>query len=203
MYIPEHFSERRLPVLHDFIRANGFGVIVSQVDGVPFATHLPFLIDSSDGSQGTLKAHMARANPQWRAFRTDIQVLVIFSGLHNYISPNWYENEPAIPTWNYTAVHGYGVPRITEDENLAEAIARLIDANESHRDPSWSIDKAPPEVIGNLGKSIVAFDIPIDRLEGKFKLSQNRTAADREKVIANLHESGETLAVDLAKIMAV
>ena len=203
MYIPAHFSERRLPVLHEFIRANSFGVIVCQVDGVPFATHLPFVIDSADGSQGTLKVHMARANPHWRAFQNDTQVLVIFSGPHNYISPNWYENEPAIPTWNYTAVHAYGVPRILENENLSEAVAQLIDANESHRDPPWSIDKAPPEAIRNLAKNIVAFDIPIDRLEGKFKLSQNRTAADREKVIANLHETGETLAVDLAKIMIV
>jgi transcriptional regulator len=126
MYIPAAFAERDLTRLHDFIERHSFGLLVSQVDALPFASHLPFLLDRTAGPHGALVGHMARANPQWR--EADGQtVLAIFSGPHAYISPTWYEAEQVVPTWNYTAVHAYGRVQIIEDESaLLEIVQETI-----------------------------------------------------------------------------
>src|ERR687890_349960 len=108
MYIPEHFREGRIEVLHDFVRRYSFGTLVSQVEGEPFATHIPFLLDGGRGPNGTLRAHVARANPHWRGLRGDTTALVMFQGPHAYVSPSWYATPVAVPTWNYSAVHAYG-----------------------------------------------------------------------------------------------
>ena len=140
MYIPAAFAELDLTKLHDFIEQNSFGLLVSQVDGLPFATHLPFLLERTAGPHGTLVGHMARANPQWQEAGGQT-ALAIFSGPHAYISPTWYEAEQVVPTWNYTAVHAYGRVQIIEDEDaLLEIVQRSVRVYEQAMPQPWSFD---------------------------------------------------------------
>ena len=140
MYIPAAFAETDLTKLHDFIEQNSFGLLVSQVDGLPFATHLPFLLERTAGPHGTLVGHMARANPQWREAGGQT-ALAIFSGPHAYISPTWYEAEQVVPTWNYTAVHAYGRVQIIEDEDaLLDIVQRSVRVYEQAMPRPWSFD---------------------------------------------------------------
>jgi transcriptional regulator len=140
MYIPAAFAETDLAKLDDFIELNSFGLLVSQVEGLPFATHLPFLLERTTGPHGTLLGHMARANPQWREAGGQTG-LAIFSGPHAYISPTWYEAEQVVPTWNYTAVHAYGRLQIVEDEGaLLEIVERSVRVYENAMPRPWSFD---------------------------------------------------------------
>jgi transcriptional regulator len=185
MYIPKHFAEDDPAILRDFIRQNSFGILTSAVDGTPFATHLPFLLEGD-----TLVAHMARANPHWRAFAGGGEVLCVFSGPHAYVSPRWYAAENAVPTWNYAAVHVYGTPEIVVDAEAAHADQKkLADEFEAGADAPWSLDDRDPDYIAGMIRAIVNFRIPIARIEGKFKLSQNRDAVDRASVIEALSQS--------------
>ena len=189
MYLPEHFAENRTDVLHGVIRDYSFGTLVSVAAGVPVATHLPFVLDAARGPLGTLWGHVARANPHWRAFDGQAQALALFQGPHAYVSPTWYTTGPAVPTWNYVAVHAYGVPRLLEDSAEVRAgLDRLVAQHEpvdgGYR-PDWSL-----EFNTTLARGIVAFELAITRLEGKFKLSQNRSEADQTAVAATLAASG-------------
>ncbi len=190
MYLPEHFAENRTGVLHSVIRDHSFGTLVSVAGGLPVATHLPFVLDSAHGLFGTLWGHVARANPQWRAFEGQAQALALFQGPHGYVSPTWYTTGPAVPTWNYVAVHAYGVPRIIDDPaevraGLDRLVAQYEPADGGYR-PDWSLDFTT-----TLSRGIVVFELAITRLEGKFKLSQNRGEADQAAVAATLAASGE------------
>ena len=197
MYIPERFKEDDRAVLQAFIREHSFGVLVTRGEDAPFATHLPFLFDASQGDYGLLSAHMARANPQWREFASGREALVIFSGPHAYVSPSWYDVALSVPTWNYAAVHAYGVPRIIEDRQLLyEQLKTLVETNEAQFAQPWQFD-LPQDYIENLMRGVIGFTLEIMRLEGKFKMSQNRTPAEREKVIAALQADHQ----DVADIM--
>jgi transcriptional regulator len=197
MYIPERFREDDTAVLQVFIREHSFGVLVTRGEDAPFATHLPFLFDASRGRYGLLSAHMARANPQWREFEGGREALVIFAGPHAYVSPSWYDVALSVPTWNYAAVHAYGVPRIIEDRQLLyEQLKTLIETNEAQFAQPWQFD-LPQDYIEKLMHGVVGFTLEITRLEGKFKMSQNRTPAEREKVIAALQADHQ----DVADIM--
>jgi transcriptional regulator len=200
MYIPPHFAETDLPTLHDFIEQHSFGLLVSQVDGLPFASHLPLLLERTAGPHGSLVGHMARANPQWR--EADGQtVLAIFSGPHAYISPTWYEAEHVVPTWNYTAAHAYGRIKILQDEDtLREIVQRSVRVYEQTMPRPWSFDGAPTFVRRMLGQ-VVGFRIAIERIEGKWKLNQNHPAERRERVIAALRERGNENALAVAAQM--
>ena len=192
MYIPKHFREDDLNTLHDLMRVYSFATLITQHEGVPFATHLPFILDAQRGPYGTLLAHVARANPQWRDFTSEQEVLVIFQGPHAYVSPSWYEVELSVPTWNYAAVHAYGIPRLIEDgEELYQLLKVLIETHESQFENPWPF-QLPDDYLQKMMRGIVAFEIEITRLEGKFKMSQNRTASERENVIAALNESSDT-----------
>jgi len=192
MYIPKHFRVDDLNTLHDLMRAYSFATLITQHEGVPFATHLPFILDAQRGPYGTLLAHVARANPQWRDFTSEQEVLVIFQGPHAYVSPSWYEVELSVPTWNYAAVHAYGVPRLVEDgEELYQLLKVLIETHESQFENPWPF-QLPHDYLQKMMRGIVAFQIEITRLEGKFKMSQNRTASERENIIAALNESSDT-----------
>ncbi len=196
MYIPKHFREDDLIALHNLILEYSFATLVTQHEGVPFATHLPFILDTQRGTNGTLLAHMARANPQWHDFNNEQEVLVIFQGPHAYVSPSWYEVELSVPTWNYAVVHAYGIPRIIEDhEELYQLLKILIETHESHFENPWPF-QLPDDYLQKMMRGIVAFGIEITRLEGKFKLSQNRTESERENVIASLQKSPGTQAVE-------
>lgn len=193
MYIPASFAEQDRETLYAFIRQHAFGALVTVENGVPVASHIPFLLDAERGEHGTLVGHLARANPQWRAFAGE--ALVIFAGPHGYVSPRWYAGGPNVPTWNYAVVHAYGAPRIVEEAGaLRRVLARLIEVYEAGRPQPWCIDEVPPELLDKLLGAIVAFEIPVSRLEGKFKLNQNKTAADRAGVVAALSQENAALA---------
>jgi transcriptional regulator len=187
MYLPAVFAEADLTKLHDFIERNSFGVLASQVDGQPFATHLPFLLERRTGPHGTLVCHVARANPQWHQASCQT-ALAIFSGPHAYVSPAWYEAEQVVPTWNYTAVHAYGRIQVIEDEGaLLDIVREMVRVYEQAMPRPWSFD-ASSTFAKRMLAQIVGFRIEVERIEGKFKLSQNHPAERRMKVVRALRE---------------
>lgn len=200
MYCPKAFVVSDPEQLQSFIEQYSFATLVNTVDGHPFATHLPFLLDISTSAHGTLLGHMARANPQWQAFEGGQEVLAIFQGPHAYISPSWYETAPAVPTWNYATVHVYGVPRIIEDgERLAALVDRLTTVYESGMPQPWPGD-IPVDFKQKLLKAIVGFVIDITRIEGKFKLGQNRPLADQQAVAQRLATQADPVAHELSEL---
>jgi transcriptional regulator len=185
MYIPDAFAVTDRDVVLDFIERYSFATLVSVIDGEPFATHLPLLLDRADGR---LLGHVARANPHARAFDGKTPALAIFTGPHAYVSPALYINTPAVPTWNYTAVHVVGSPTVIDDElRIDGLLAALIQKYETPRERPWS-GEMPDDYRRKMVRGIIAFEMPMARLEGKFKLSQNRPAADRENVIRHLED---------------
>jgi transcriptional regulator len=190
MYIPAAFAESDLTRLHDFIEQHSFGLFVSQFDGLPFATHLPLLLQRTTGRHGTLIGHLARANPQWQQAGGQTG-LAIFSGPHAYISPTWYEAEQVVPTWNYTAVHAYGHVQIIEDEAaLLEIVRRFVQVYEKSMPRPWSFDPSSTFAERMLAQ-IVGFQIEIEKIEGKWKLNQNHPAERRQKVVRALRQRGD------------
>jgi transcriptional regulator len=200
MYIPSHFVESDLEKLHAAIERYSFALLISQTGGEPFASHLPLLLDRQAGPQGTLLGHMARANPQWQAAAGQT-VLALFSGPHTYISPTWYEADKAVPTWNYVAVHAYGRLELIEDEPAAEALLRrTIDLYESSQPTPWKLAESP-EFTQRLVRQIVAFRIPVERLEGKWKLNQNHPPDRRAKVARVLESYADENSQAIARLM--
>jgi transcriptional regulator len=198
MYLPPYFAEDDREVLDSVVRDNNFGLLVTMADGAPLATHLPFVLEGD-----TLVAHMARANPQWESFASGAEVLCVFHGPHGYISPSWYVRKNAVPTWNYVAVHVYGTPRIVDDPAAALAMqGRLVAAHEAGSPTPWTIDGLPDSFVEGQLRAIVNFEIPIARIEGKFKLNQNRSPEDRAGVVAGLRASPRPGDQELADLMA-
>lgn len=176
--------------MHSFMEQYSFATVVSVVDGCPSATHLPFLIDSKRGEYGTLRVHMARANPLWKSWASETEVLVIFTGPHAYISPDWYHQKVTVPTWNYSAVHAYGKPHeLSSREELRALVTEQVRLYERKEESLW--DQTLMEgVLETELRAIVGFEIPIQRLEGKFKYNQNRAALDQQGVASALERSG-------------
>jgi transcriptional regulator len=202
MYIPTHFEVNEIGRLHELMQTNSFATLVMfGADGSPRATHLPLLIDARRGEFGTIRGHLARANSHWHQFDGEREAIVIFSGPHGYISPAWYGTDRAVPTWNYVAVHAYGRPRVIEDAPRAMGVLRdLVETHEGGQEGRWRLESAPAEYIESMVRAIVAFEMPIDRLEGKSKLSQNRPD-DLERVIAALTMKGDAGSKELASAM--
>lgn len=201
MYSPANFKIEDRGELLAFMRQHSFATIVTHDGTVPHATHMPVLVREAEGAHGTLLTHMARANPQWRHFENGQEVLVMFTGPHAYISPAWYATEPAVPTWNHTAVHVYGRPRIVDDPaRFTAMLHELIEFYESPRANRWP-GVLPDEFRDRLMAGIVGIEIEITRIEGKFKLSQNRNDADRAGVIAALSASDDPTDRDVATLM--
>jgi len=200
MYVPPAFAESGPDKLHDFIERHSFGLLVSQVEGVPFVTHLPFLLDRRAGPHGTLVGHVARANPQWHDL-DEQTALAVFSGPHAYVSPTWYEAENVVPTWNYAAVHAYGRVTVVQDADaLLEIVRRSVAVYEAAMPRPWEYDTAGP-FVGRMLPLIVGFRLAIDRLEGKWKLNQNHPAGRRAKVVRALRERGDDDALGVAAMM--
>ncbi len=190
MYIPKAFEVTDRATLHDFIEANSFATLVTSIDDAPFATRLPMLLERETGAYGTLIGHVARANPHWRSFDGNSLAVAMFDGPHAYISPNWYVTAPAVPTWNYATVHAYGAPRVIEDLHRVEAIVdRLVAIHEASMPRRWSTRILPPEFKSNLLRAIVGFEMPIDRIEGKFKFGQNRPIGDQVSTLIELEKT--------------
>jgi len=203
MYNPALFVETRVDVLHAFIRAHPLGTLVTNGPDGPEATHLPVFLDAS---AGFLRCHMARANPQWRRLESGGRVLVIFSGADHYITPSWYpstrEHGKVVPTWNYVAIHAAGAARLFEDTpSLLRHLNELTDSQEAGFAERWSVADAPPEYVESLTKAIVGVEITVDRIEGKWKMSQNRSVADQQGVIAGLDAVGSHASREVASIV--
>ncbi len=192
MYLPRSFQEQDPQRLFAFMRRHSFATLVTVEDGVPFASHLPILVEpGSEGTQGRLLAHMARANPQWRGFSQDQDVLVIFQGPHTYVSPSWYVTEPNVPTWNYTVVHAYGRPRLIEEpEECLRILRESVATYESGFEKPWTLEQVG-DYARKLLPGIVAFELRLTRVEGKFKLNQNRAPEDRRAVMEVLERSAD------------
>lgn len=200
MYLPTAFAETNLNTLHDFIERHGFGMLVSSHGEAPLASHLPFLLDRSRGTQGTLWGHVARANPHWREL-PERPVMAVFAGPHAYVSPTWYEAADTVPTWNYVAVHVYGRAETIEDEQgLLEILRRTTELHERPLSQPWSFDESDP-YIRRLLAAVVGFRIEIERIEGKWKLNQNHPLERQAKVIAALEERGDIASRAVADLM--
>lgn len=194
MYVPKHFAVEDRAALDAVIRDNPFGLLIGELEGAPFATHLPFLLDGD-----RLLSHFARGNPHWKSIDGRAEMLAVFSGPHAYVSPRWYEAEQAVPTWNYVAVHVYGAPRVIEDPvRVRDLLDRLVTEYEGD---AWSLGGRDADFTERMSRGIVAFEMPIERIEGKFKLSQNRPVEDRRRVISELEKPAAGTNTDLARLM--
>ena len=204
MYIPKHFQITDTAWCHALMRAQSFAAMITADDaGVPFATHLPILVDPARGPLGTLRGHVARANPHWRYLSAGRPTLVIFAGAHAYVSPSWYATHPSVPTWNYVAVHAIGTGALVEDpEPVKTLLADLVRTYESSGPTAWSLEGLPADYLAGMQRGIVAFEIPIERLEGKAKLSQNRDAVDQARTREALAAADDPLARAVAALMA-
>jgi transcriptional regulator len=203
VYVPQHFRAPDVAWCHRLIRREPFALLVGvDAGGAPFATHLPILLDEAPAPYGTLLGHVARPNPQWQLFAPDRPVLVVFGGAHAYVSPSWYGKHPSVPTWNYVAVHAYGVPRVIDDAGRVRALLdRLVRTFEDDRPTPWRMDTLPDSYLDGMVRGIVAFEIPLDRLEGKAKLSQNRSTDDQARVETALRAEDDPIARAVADLM--
>jgi transcriptional regulator len=206
MYVPPHFEETRLEVLHELIRARPLATVVTlSADGIN-ANHIPLHLCEQQGRLGALRGHVARSNPMWRDRVEDVEALAIFQGAHGYISPSWYptkrEHGKVVPTWNYAVVHAYGPLRVIDDPVwLRELLEVLVRRHEASSIAPWSISDAPPEFIERMIGSIVGFEIVISRLNGKWKASQNQPAENRAGVVEALKQRGDPTAIEMAELV--
>jgi len=201
VYLPAAFTESRPEVLVEHIERYDFGLLVSRSDDGIVASHVPFVVDR-DGDNLHLHAHLARPNPQVRQLARGAEVLAIFHGPHAYISPNWYGSGPSVPTWNYIDVHAYGIVRLVEDGDwLRRLLRRLSERHEARSPVPWRMDELPESYVKGMLRGIIGLDIAVTRLEGKYKLSQNRPASDRPRVIAALEDRGDADSQAVARLM--
>jgi transcriptional regulator len=200
VYLPPHFNETRPDVLIGHIERHDFGLLVTNGESGMIASQIPFLVERR-GSDLYLQGHIARANPQVAELGQG-EALAIFAGPHAYISPGWYEAAPAVPTWNYATVHAYGAARAIDDpEWLRGLLRRLSERHEAREAKPWRMDHLPDPYVASMLNGIVGFEIAVARLEGKFKLSQNRPAGDRPRIIAALDARGEPESGAVAELM--
>jgi transcriptional regulator len=195
LYIPPLHSEDRVDVLHGAIRRTGLATLVTLTGDGLIASHVPMLLDPDPAPYGTLLGHLARPNPQARGATPGVQALCIFQGPDAYITPSWYatkrETGKVVPTWNYVTIHAYGPVEFFHDtERLRAIVTRLTEREEAARAEPWAVTDAPADFIDGMLKGIVGFVLPIARLEGKWKMSQNRPAEDRAGVVDGLEDAG-------------
>ena len=206
MFTPSSYKEIDLNQLHRQIEQTRLAVLVTQGEQGLQASHLPLLLDRSQGSNGTLYGHFARANRQWQALENGAEALVVFAGPDAYVSAGYYpskaEDPRTVPTWNYLAVHAWGKAEVYHDaEHLLDIVRRLSDHHEQTQAKPWSVDEAPADYLAGMLKAIVGFALPIERLQGTRKLSQNRSAIDIEGVRTSLANSSDPLDNQLAAVM--
>ena len=205
MYIPQHFQEERPDVLARAIREIQFALLVTAVDGDYVASHVPMVLKNADGAL-TLEAHVARPNRHWTVLGSRPAALAVFQGPHTYVSPSWYESKrqhgKVVPTWNYVIVHAHGALEVVEDRDwLLAHLEDLVAANESGRDQPWAISDAPADFVDAMTRAIVGLRLTVRRLEGKWKMSQNRSQADRLGTMAGLSASADPQDQAVAAIM--
>ncbi|MDH3376875.1 MAG: FMN-binding negative transcriptional regulator [Gammaproteobacteria bacterium] len=198
MYIPKPFQVTDEEEIAAFIDSYNFAQLITVNNGAAQISHLPML---HDRGQNCLSGHLARANPHWRGLM-DSEALAVFTGPHAYVSPAWYRDS-GVPTWNYTAVHVHGrIDLIESEPELREIVVGLTTKHEQNRPRPWTLDTLKPEIVASMLRNIVGFAIHIDRIEAKYKLSQNRSAADRSGVVAALRDSDDSMGRELAAAMS-
>ena len=204
MYVPSHFAEQRLDVLHQLMHDHPLGTLVTLTPDGLDACHIPFEIApaSADAPHGTLRAHIARNNPLWRNASAALDALVVFQGPQAYITPSWYQEKAVsgkvVPTYDYATVHAYGRLRIIDDAAWLHALlARLSRLHEASRAQPWQLGDAPPDYIEKMLAAIIGIEIPLTRVIGSWKASQNRSQADRSTIAAGLRASGAAAMADL------
>jgi transcriptional regulator len=207
VYVPAHFNESRPDIMHALMRGRSLCTLVTQSDAGLVANHLPVQTLDEPGPFGCIRGHIARANPLWRAYKADSQALAIFQGPQAYISPSFYPSKEqtgeVVPTWNYAVVHASGTLRFIEDAAwLRDFVAGLTDTHEAPRSAPWKIDDAPAAYIEKMLTLIVGFEFSIAALSGKWKLSQNRTQADRDGVVRNLEHASDADSREIAALLA-
>jgi transcriptional regulator len=207
LYLPAHFNESRTPVLHALMRAHPLTTLVTLCDSGLVANHVPVQTLDEPAPLGSIRGHIARANPLWREYRSGTQALAIFQGPQVYISPSLYPSKAksgeVVPTWDYAVVHASGTLRFTEDaEWLRGFVSGLTDSHEKPRSQPWKIEDAPPSYIDKMLKLIVGFEFSVASLAGKWKVSQNRPQADRQGVIHNLRTAGDADSREIAAMLA-
>ena len=208
MYIPPHFNEGRIDVLHDAIRQGGLASLVTMTAVGMIASHLPLLLDPDPAPYGTLSGHLARANPQTKTTDAAVQAMVVFHGPEGYISPSLYatkkETGKVVPTWNYVAIHAYGTIEFFDDPaRLLNVVTRLTDQYETPRALPWAVTDAPADFVQGMLRGIVGLAIPIARLEGKYKMSQNRPKTEHAGIVSGLEAEGRPdLAAQVARSLA-
>jgi transcriptional regulator len=206
MYLPQHFAETDLAVLHALIRAHPLATWAT-FDGAEIAVnHVPFMLDATRGEHGVLLGHVARANDVWRRASATVPSVLVFQGADSYVSPSWYPSKhahgKAVPTWNYAVVHAHGTPRAIEDKQwLLAFLNRLTDTHEAAQAVPWKVADAPADYIDRTLENIVGIEIPIAKLIGKWKVSQNRPEPDKLGVVAGLLAKGTPQSSDMAALV--
>jgi transcriptional regulator len=210
MYIPKFNEETRVPVLHELMRERPLASLVTFGRAGLFASHLPMILEVREEDQaaplGLLLCHVSRANAQWKDFDPAVEAMAIFTGAGHYISPNWYAEKQAtgkvVPTWNYAVVHAYGYLNVIEDAGwLRTHVESLTTIHEAGSARPWAVSDAPAEYVASLIKGIVGFEMKIERLEGKWKVSQNRPESDRRGVVDGLDALGSAEAEEMARLV--
>lgn len=197
MYTPKHFQNNDPEAIRSFIRENAFGMLVSQGERSPQATHLPLQL-STNGTR--LTGHVSRGNPQWKSFDQGGELLAVFTGPHTYISSSWYDHEN-VPTWNYVAIHVYGTVRIISDDELYTSLKHLVDKYEVDSEKPFHVEDLSESYIKHALMGIVGFEIAITRMEATYKLSQNRDAMNHQAIIQALEKRGDAGSRDVAELM--
>lgn len=198
MYTPRHYKNTDQKEIKAFIAANSFGILINQVDGKPWATHIPLELDTDEEGNDILVGHIAKANPQWKYFKENEQVLCIFNGPHSYVSSSWYKEEE-VPTWNYIAVHVYGTLRILEEEAVLASLHKLVDKYETNSKEPISLRDMSPATMRQI-KGVIGFEIKVEDIQATYKLSQGREH-DHPKIITELNERQDSGSKAIAKCM--
>jgi transcriptional regulator len=200
MYIPDLYKNENAEEIRDFLRSNSFGILISTVDGKPWATHIPLELDTNADGQEILHGHISRENPQWKNWMPDEKVLAVFSGPHAYISSSWYDHEN-VPTWNYIAVHVYGSVKILEGDAVVAQLKKLVDKYEARSENPVRIENLSEKTMMEA-RGIVVFEIVIDEIQATRKMSQNRDEKNYKNIIGELEKTGKPDAAAVASEMS-
>jgi transcriptional regulator len=198
MHIPHHYKNENISEVKDFLMSNSFGILVNQVNGKPWATHIPLELDVDADGTDILLGHIAKANKQWKGFEENEEVLCIFNGPHSYISSSWYKNEE-VPTWNYVTVHIYGIIKILDEDAVLASLHKLVDKYEARSEKPVSISNLSKKTMRQI-KGIIGFQISINEIQAAYKLSQGREH-DHPRIIEELEKIEDSGSKEIAKLM--
>lgn len=198
MYIPQQYKNENIEEVKDFLTSNSFGILINILDGRPWGTHIPLELDVDENGTDVLMGHIAKANPQWKNFQNDQEVLCIFNGPHSYVSSSWYQEEE-VPTWNYIAVHIYGKLKVIEGEALMIHLKKLVDKYEVDSDRPIKLENLSKKTLNQV-RGVVGFQIEITEIQATYKLSQTRQG-DHAKIIRELENTGDSQSLEIAQKM--